>query len=215
MTTQILGADGTSIVAVDPLTGAMRVSQRPRANLGWFSIASVTGAIAAPAANLNFYMIRPTTTRALRIKSLKLSASNSGTTTAAGVFDVQTVIQRGVTASSGGASPSFTDGSGKFISTQSVPDAEIRVSTTAAITVTGGVVDTSALFTDRAFFALGAPAVGRVLNTEILSLEDDASAFILFPGEALVLRTATATPAVSSMVYNINAVFAMLEVADV
>jgi hypothetical protein len=151
----------------------------------------------------------------LRIKSLKVSASNSGTTTSAGVFDIQAIISRGVTATTGGAAPSLADGSGKFVSTQAVPDAEIRVSTTATLAVTSGVLDTTGLYLDRAFFALGAPAVGRVLNAEVLSLEDDASSFILFPGEALVLRTVTVAPVAASMVYNVNAVFAMLEVADV
>lgn len=130
--------------------GALWIETRPAAvgALGAYSIALVSGSIAAPlAAGSTLFSMRWTdATRLCLVRSVRVSAIVNGTITTAVNFDVEAIVVRGFSASdSGGTAAVFTGNNNKMrTSFGSSLMGDMRISSTGALAVGTRTVDAQA-----------------------------------------------------------------------
>lgn len=147
MAQQIVGADGSTIVKIDPSFGALRVTPRPLEALAWLQISAKSGAlttVTGSTANLVF-ALRNGGTNLYLVRKIQIGYITTTGYTAAQYQDFGAYIARSYTAaSSGGTAITISGNTNKLrtsLATLTTPDC--RISTTAALTAGTLAVDTN------------------------------------------------------------------------
>lgn len=169
MAQQILGADGATIVRVDPTFGALRVSPRPLEAAAWMQISAKTGAltvVTGSTANLVF-ALRNGGSNIYLVRKIQIGYITTTGYTAAQYQDFGAYVARSYTvASSGGTAITISGSTNKLrtsLSTLSTPDC--RISTTGALTAGTLTVDTNPLGVYGAWCGAAAAGAGFGLTT--------------------------------------------------
>lgn len=169
MAQQILGADGSTVVRVDPTFGALRVSPRPLEATAWMQISAKSGAltvVTGSTANLVF-ALRNGGSNLYLIRKIAIQWTTTTGYTAAQYQDFSAYVARSYTvASSGGTAITISGNTNKLrtsLGTLSTPDC--RISTTAALTAGTLTVDTNPIGTYGAWCAAATAGAGFPLTT--------------------------------------------------
>ena len=169
MAQQILGADGTTVVRVDPTFGALRVTPRPLEVTAWMQISAKTGAltvVTGSTANLVF-ALRNGGSNLYLVRKIQIGYTTTTGYTAAQFQDFGAYVARGYTgASSGGTAITISGNTNKLrtsLGTLSTPDC--RISTTAALTAGTLTVDTNPIGVYGTWCAAATAGAGFPLTT--------------------------------------------------
>lgn len=200
---RLLGSDGTTQLAVEPYRKSARVSVVKRGE--GFSIEALTGTIAA-ASNGSVFAMRnsPTSTKDIYISYISLEyCTITAYTTPVTQRRLQIIRGSGAAASGGTAITPIAqhDSADPVSQLNSGPGGDVRVSTTATLTVTGITFDTNAL-ANLVLTQFGAA------NARIFQIFDfgstDKGSLTLQPGELLAIRTSAAFDAAGTWQLGIN-----------
>lgn len=138
MAQQILGADGSTIVKVDPTFGALRYTPRPLEATGWYQVAAKTGALTGVSANAAVFTMRQINSATqLLIRKVQIGYITTTGYTAAQFQDFGLIVARSYTASetTGSTAITITGNNTKLRTAFSAPTSiDARISTTGAIT---------------------------------------------------------------------------------
>ena len=148
MAQQILGADGSTVVKIDPTFGAMRVTPRPLEALTWLQISAKSGAlttVTGSTANLVF-ALRNGGSNLYLIRKIQIGFIATTGFGAAQYLEFAAYVGRSYTgASSGGNAITISGNTNKlrtsFSQTLTTPDC--RISNTGALTIGTVTVDTN------------------------------------------------------------------------
>jgi hypothetical protein len=207
MAIQQLGADGTSVLAVDATFKAARATLRPAEVIGWYSFGATSGLLTAVAAAGPVFSLRNTGSNLLMIRRVQVGFGVTTAFTAAQLLAYNLLFARSFTASDSGGTALYTAGMNKhrtgFTNITSAPD--IRIATTAALTAGTRTLDTVPL----GVAAGGATAVGVALSP-VLLLSHDAGDYpvILAQNEGLVITNGVAMGAAGVINLHVNVEFA-------
>lgn len=189
MAIQILGQDGSSIVAVDPNFDAMRVTLRPAECSGWYSFTIRSGLVTGVAANGPVWYLRyaPGTGKILMVKNINIGFATTTAFTAAQAVGFDLFFARSFTASdTGQTQATLTGDNGKHRTSMSTSGITgMGISNTAALTAGSRVLDIQPIG-----FAVGASTgVGTVMvPTPMLAGTSGEHPLILANNEGLVIQ---------------------------
>lgn len=169
MAQQLLGADGSTIVRVDPTFGALRVSPRPLEASAWMQISAKSGAltvVTGSTANLVF-ALRNGGANLYLVRKIQIQWTTTTGYTAAQYQDFGAYVARGYTvASSGGTTITLTGNTNKLrTSLSALTSPDCRISTTAALTAGTLTVDTNPVGVYGAWCAAAGVGQGFPLTT--------------------------------------------------
>ena len=170
MAQQILGADGATVVKVDPTFGALRVTPRPLEALTWLQISAKSGAltvVTGSTANLVF-ALRNGGSNLYLIRKIQLQWTTTTGYTAAQYQDFGAYVARSYTgASSGGNAITISSNTNKLRTSfsQSLSTPDCRISSTGALTIGTVTVDTNPIGVMGAWCAAAAAGAGFPLTT--------------------------------------------------
>lgn len=147
MAIQSLGADGSTVVAADPLFQASRTSLRPPQCLAWHSISVPTGALTVVSAGGAIFSLRNAGTNLLAVRRCGVGFVCTTGFGAAQLFALQLIAARSFTASdSGGTAIPVSGNTNKHRTSLAQPsNIDCRVSTTGALTGGTKTADTYAM----------------------------------------------------------------------
>jgi hypothetical protein len=204
MAIQILAADGTTLLKVDPSTGAGRVSIRPPEVLGWNSIGGISGALTGVAANGPVFAFRNIGSNPLMVRRLQVGFYTTTAFTTAQALAYAAFVARSWSASdTGGTAIALTGSNGKHkigLATMAVaPD--VRIAAAAALTA-----GTRALDANPLGYACGsATAVGTSMPmSSIISHDTGDYPVIIGQNEGLVIQNVLAMGAAGVIALMVN-----------
>lgn len=207
MAQQIVGADGSTIVKIDPTFGAMRVTPRPLEATAWLQVSSKTGTLTGVAANGPVFSIRNASANLMLIRKIQIGYITTAFTTA-GYQDFSAYIARSWTgADSGGTTITLTGNNCKLrTSLGALTSAAAFISTTGVITAGTRTVDTNAIGTYGSWIS----AVGSGFGlTTIFDQGPGDYPLVCANNEGLVIQAVTAMGASNTGILTV-----MVEVAE-
>ena len=193
MAQQILGADGSTIVRVDPTFGALRVSPRPLEASAWLQFSAKSGALTGVAANGPVFSLRNSGTNLMLIRKVQIGFITTTGYTAAQYQDFGVYVARSWTgADSGGTTITLTGNNCKLrTSLSALSSAAAFISTTGVITAGTRTVDTNALGVYGTWNAAATAGTGFGLTT-IFDQGPGDYPLVCAQNEGIVLQTITA-----------------------
>jgi len=200
---KLLGNDGTTQLAIEPYRKSLRASLVKRGE--GFSIEALTGTIAA-ASNGSVFAMRnsPTSGKDVYVASVSLEYNTiTAFTTPVTQRRLQIIRGNGAAASGGTAITPIAqhDSADPTSQLNGANGGDVRVSTTAVLTVAGITFDTNAL-ANYVLTQFGA-ANARIFQVFDFGSTDKGS-IVLQPGEVLAIRTSAAFDAAGTWQLGIN-----------
>jgi hypothetical protein len=186
MAQQIVGADGSTIVKIDPSFGAMRVSARPYEATAWLQFS-------AKSANGPVFSLRNASSNLLMIRKVVIGFITTTGYTAAQYQDFSVFIARSWTgADSGGTTLTLTGNNCKLrTSLAALTSAAAFISTTGVITAGTRTVDTNNIGTYGQWFTATTAGIGWGLTT-IFDQGPGDYPLICAQNEGIVIQAGTA-----------------------
>lgn len=153
MAIQLLGADGTTLLAVDPQFQAQRVSLRPMQNLSWNSVGAQSGALTAAGANTPIFSFRNLSANPIVIRRAGVGFITITAFTAGQIVDYGLMVARAFTVSdSGGTAIALIGNNAKHrTNLGTLTSVDCRIATTTALTAGTKTLDTNHLSQVGAF----------------------------------------------------------------
>lgn len=132
---QILGQDGSSVVAADSTMKALRSTLRPMEALAWHSVAAKSGNLTTIAAAAAIFSLRNISANPLAIRRIGIGFTLTTAFTAAQIMEFGLMFCRGFTASDTGGSAIALSGSNTKVRTSLATPTSLdcRISTTTAL----------------------------------------------------------------------------------
>lgn len=137
MAQQILGADGSTVVKVDPTFGALRYSPRPlEASVGWYQVSARSGALTGLTAGQVAFVFRQIGTNLILVRKVQVGFIATTGFTAAQWVDFAMVAVRNWTVSDTNQTAVDLTGTTNRLRTSfsSLTSVSCRISNTGAIT---------------------------------------------------------------------------------
>jgi hypothetical protein len=169
MAQQILGADGSTVVKVDPTFGALRYTPRPLEALGWYQVAAKTGALTGiSAASAVFTMRQINSSTQILIRKVQIGFITTTGYTAAQFQDFGLIVARSYTASetTGSTAITITGNNTKLRTSFQAPTSiDCRIATTGAITGGTKTLDANYLSVYGTWHTATTPGLGFQMTT--------------------------------------------------
>ncbi len=194
MAIQLLGADGSSVNAVDPLFKAQRSTMRPVDSLAWNSVAMKSGLITGVVAAAPLMAFRYTGTNQIMLRRLGLGFITTTAFTTAQVVDFQLMVARNFTASDSGGTPYTLPATAynKHRTSLAAPTGmDLRIATTGALTAGTRTLDAYAL-SQLAGFSNGAGAGITLAQGNLFEHDTGDYPLILASNEGFEISNITA-----------------------
>lgn len=209
MAIQILGQDGSSVLAVDATFDAARVTLRPVEVLGWYSLAAKSGLATGIAANGSIFSLRNISSNLLMVRRVGVGFNTTTAFTAAQIVDVGLIVARAFTASdSGGTAITITGNNGKVRTSLATPTSvDCRISTTAALTAGTKTKDTNHLGLAAGWSGAAGQGIAPALNN-LYSHDTGDYPLILNQNEGINIDVITAMGAAGVGNFYVNIEFA-------
>lgn len=208
----LVGSPSGNAAEVDANTHALRVNPRPNdyGSLGIYAKGLTSGTMAAGlAAASSVWQMRYGGSNVLLVKKVLLSAGDTGTAFAAGAITFNLFVARSFSANgSGGTAGTLTGNNGKLRTSMSqamsTPIADIRISSTAALTAGTWTLDTDPCggITTSIDATAGRPMVAP--GTELLRALPGEYPLVLANNEGLNLQATV--PATGTWVFSVSVV---------
>lgn len=136
MAIQLLGQDGTTVIAADATFKAQRVTLRPAEVLGWYSVGAKSGAATGVAANGSLFSLRNLASNPLMIRRVGVGFILTTAFTTAQIIELGLIFARSFSASdTGGTAIALTGSNTKARTSLATPTSlDCRIATTGALT---------------------------------------------------------------------------------
>jgi hypothetical protein len=170
MAQQIVGADGTTIVKIDPTFGAMRVTPRPLEATAWLQVSGRSNLMTGVVANGPIFSLRNASANLMLIRKVQIGFITSTGFTAAQYLDFNLLVARSWTAADSagatGAAITLTGNNCKLrTSLSALTSAAAFITTTGIITAGTRVVDSNAIGNYGQWFTAAGAGIGFGLTT--------------------------------------------------